>query len=74
MSVCIRWLVGGPCQDDPLVLPMMTACHASGSCTDTKTLFELGIFGLFFPDGVVTVFSLSVRHISSGEDKIIASA
>ena len=40
----------------------------------TKTLFALSIFSLFFPDGVVTVFSLGVRHISSGEDKMIASA
>ena len=48
--------------------------HVSGSCTDTKTLFALGIFGLFFPDGVFTTFSLVVRHISSGEDKMIVSA
>ena len=48
--------------------------HVSGSCTDTKTLFALGIFGLFFPDGVFTTFSLGVRHISSGEDKMIVSA
>ena len=35
---------------------------------------SVGIFSLFFPDGVFTTFSLGVRHFSSGEDKMIVSA
>ena len=39
-----------------------------------SVVHALGIFGLFFPDGVFTTFSLGARHISSGEDKMIVSA